>query len=131
MHSYFVVQRWYSVEARRALWSTRDPCTGTRTPPQPPRSLPRSSSSSSAKQLQRGVRRDGASLSCVQKQEQKFGAEYYRGLVSSPLEQRYSRDAPENSDADMLLRNVKLGGYTAAFLAVLVALFLYSNGFFG
>ena len=31
----------------------------------------------------------------------------------------------------MLMRNMKFGGYAAAFLALLVALFLYSNGMFG
>lgn len=57
-----------------------------------------------------------------------LGAEYYKGLVSSDLQQRYSRKAEESSDADMLARNLQLAGYATALLAVLVAAFLASNG---
>eukprot|EP01025_Chloroclados_australasicus_P042830 TRINITY_DN45564_c0_g1_i1.p2 TRINITY_DN45564_c0_g1~~TRINITY_DN45564_c0_g1_i1.p2 ORF type:complete len:103 (+),score=4.12 TRINITY_DN45564_c0_g1_i1:112-420(+) len=55
-------------------------------------------------------------------------AEYYKGLYSSPLSQRYTIEADENNDMDMLSRNIKLAAYPAVFLAVMVALFLYSNG---
>lgn len=61
-------------------------------------------------------------------QKPKYDGDYFKGLVTSNLDQRYTRDAEQNSDADMLIRNVKLGVYTAAGLAVLVALFLVSNG---
>jgi hypothetical protein len=49
-------------------------------------------------------------------------------MLSSSLDQRYTRDADQNSDNDMLVRNLKLAGYSAGFLAVLVASFLWSNG---
>eukprot|EP00892_Ulva_mutabilis_P007947 jgi/Ulvmu1/5524/UM023_0060.1 len=66
----------------------------------------------------------------AKKEEQKFDGEYYKGLFSSSLDQRYTRNAPENSDMDMLSRNIKLGFYTVGFLAALVAAFLWSNGLF-
>lgn len=49
-------------------------------------------------------------------------------MLSSPLDQRYTRDADQNSDTDMLVRNLKLAGYSAGFLAALVIAFLWSNG---
>lgn len=61
-------------------------------------------------------------------QGQNFDSEYYKGLVSSSLDQRYTRDAAENSDVDMLSRNIKLGLYTVGALVALVVAFLWSNG---
>lgn len=63
-------------------------------------------------------------------QKEKYDAEYYKGMFSSPLEQRYTRGGEQNSDTDMLVRNLKLAGYSAAFLAALVVAFLWSNGVF-
>lgn len=61
-------------------------------------------------------------------QGQTFDGEYYKGLFSSSLDQRYTRQADENSDVDMLSRNIKLGLYAVGFLAALVIAFLWSNG---
>jgi hypothetical protein len=68
----------------------------------------------------------------MQKAKQaKYGAEYYKGLLTSDLEQRYMREAPQNSDRDMLARNIQLGLYTTAALVALVAAFLARNGLLG
>lgn len=61
-------------------------------------------------------------------QGDKYDADYYKGMFSSSLDQRYTRDAAQNSDSDMLIRNLKLAGYATGFLAILVLGFLWSNG---
>lgn len=58
----------------------------------------------------------------------KIGPGYYKGFFSSDLQQRYTRDAAESSDAAMLNRNLKFAGFAAALLGALVFAFLFSNG---
>lgn len=64
----------------------------------------------------------------MQRPRDVHDAEYYKGLFTSGLEQRYTREADESSDGDMLMRNLRLSAFAAAFLAVATALFLRSNG---
>ena len=61
-------------------------------------------------------------------QRKQYNANYYKGLVSSDLQQRYTRDADQNSDADMLARNINFGLWTAGVLAALLVAFMFSNG---
>jgi CHASE1-domain containing sensor protein len=49
-------------------------------------------------------------------------------MFSSSLDQRYTRNAEQNSDEDMLTRNLTLAGYATTFLVALVLGFLWSNG---